>query len=66
MIRWSRFLALVALCPRLAGAQDTTAALRAVPAQDTTAAHGAGPVVTLSLQEALQQARANSPAYRQT
>ena len=64
MIRWSCFLALVALCPRLAGAQDTTAALRAVPAQDTTTAHG--PVVTLSLQEALQQARANSPAYRQT
>ena len=66
MIRWSCFLALVALCPRLAGAQDTTAALRAVPAQDTTTAHAPGPVVTLSLQEALQQARANSPAYRQT
>jgi outer membrane protein len=66
MIRWSRILALVALCPRLAGAQDTTAALRAVPAQDTTAAHGPAPVVTLSLQEALQQARANSPTYRQT
>jgi outer membrane protein len=64
MIRWSRFLALVALCPRLAWAQDTTAALRAVPTQDTTTAQG--PVVTLSLQEALQQARANSPAYRQT
>jgi outer membrane protein len=66
MIRWSRILALVALCPHLAGAQDTTAALRAVPAQDTTAPRGPGPVVTLSLQEALQQARANSPAYRQT
>jgi len=66
MIRWSRILALVALCPRLAGAQDTTAALRAVPPQDTAAAHGPAPVVTLSLQEALQQARVNSPAYRQT
>ena len=66
MTRWFRILALVALCPHLAGAQDTTAALRAVPAQDTIAAHAPAPVVTLSLQEALQQARANSPAYRQT
>jgi outer membrane protein len=66
MIRWSRILALVALCPRLGGAQDTTAALHPVPAQDTTAAHGPAPVVTLSLEEALQMARANSPAYRQT
>ena len=64
MIRWSRFLALVALCPRLAWAQDTTAALRAVPEQDTTTPHG--PVVTLSLQEALRQGRVNSPTYRQT
>jgi outer membrane protein len=66
MIRWSGILALVALCPRLAGAQDTTAALRTIPAQDTTAARGPAPVVTLSLQEALEQARANSPTYRQT
>ena len=28
MIRWSRLLALVALCPRLGWAQDTTAAAR--------------------------------------
>ncbi len=53
MIRWFRFLALVALCPRIATAQDSTAAPRTAPA------------VTLSLDEALQQARANSPAYRQ-
>ena len=54
MNRWSGFLALVALCPRPAAAQDSTAALVAAPA------------VTLSLEEALKQARANSPAYRQT
>ena len=38
---------------------------RAVPAQDT-AALTPGTGVTLSLEEALQQARANSPTYRQT
>jgi outer membrane protein len=54
MNRWSGFLALVALVPRMAAAQDTTAVL--VPA----------PAVTLSLEEALKQARANSPTYRQT
>ncbi len=54
MIRPYGFLALLAFCPRLAAAQDTTAALQPVPA------------VTLSLDEALRQARANSPTYRQT
>jgi outer membrane protein len=54
MNRWFGFLALVALCPGAAAAQDTTAVLR--PAAE----------VTLSLDEALQQARANSPTYRQT
>jgi outer membrane protein TolC len=54
MNRWFGFLALVALCPRAAAAQDTTAVLRPAPA------------VTLSLDEALQQARSNSPTYRQT
>jgi len=53
MIRWFGFLALVVLCPRSAPGQDSTAALRTASA------------VTLSLEEALQQARANSPAYRQ-
>jgi outer membrane protein len=54
MNRWLGFLALVALCPGAAAAQDTTAVLRSAP------------TVTLSLDEALQQARANSPTYRQT
>lgn len=63
MTRWFGCLALFALCPRDGAAQDTTAALKA---QDTTAALRPAPAVTLSLQEALRQARANSPAYRQT
>jgi len=54
MLRRYGFLALLALCPRLAAGQDTAAALRPAPA------------VTLSLGEALRQARANSPTYRQT
>ena len=54
MNRWFGFLALIALFPGLAAAQDTTAVARPAPA------------VTLSLQEALDQARANSPTYRQT
>ena len=54
MTRWFGFLALLAVCPALAAAQDSTAALRPAPA------------VTLSLEEALRQARANSPTYRQT
>jgi outer membrane protein len=67
MIRWFGFLALVALCPAPAAAQDSTAAARA-PARDSAAAAVAppAPAVTLSLQEALDQARANSPTYRQT
>jgi len=54
MNRWFGCLALMALCPGLAAAQDSTAAVRPAPA------------VTLSLQEALDQARTNSPTYRQT
>ena len=56
MKRWYGFLALLALATRTAAAQDTTAV------RDTAAP----PAVTLSLAEALQQARANSPTYRQT
>ncbi|MEP6688799.1 MAG: TolC family protein [Gemmatimonadales bacterium] len=66
MIRWSGILALVVLCPRPCAGQDTTAASRPASAADTTAALRPAPTVTLSLQEALQQARANSPTYRQT
>jgi outer membrane protein len=38
----------------------------AATAQDTTDTAPAGPVVTLSLADALEQARSNSPTYRQT
>ncbi|HEX6434287.1 MAG TPA: TolC family protein [Gemmatimonadales bacterium] len=56
MIRWRSLLAVViaAPLPTAAAAQDSTQ--KAVPR----------PAVTLSLAEALRQARANSPAYRQT
>jgi outer membrane protein len=60
MNRWLGYFGLVALCPAAAAAQDTTAA------RDTTAVLRPVPTVTLSLDEALQQARANSPTYRQT
>lgn len=54
MTRWLGILALLVAGPRLAWSQDTTATLQ--------------PAATfgLSLDEALRQARANSPAYRQT
>jgi len=77
MNRWFGFLALMALCPSLAAAQDSTAAARAAPtpaaataarpaASPDSSATAPAPAVTLSLQEALDQARANSPSYRQT
>jgi outer membrane protein len=76
MIRWFGFLALLALCSHDGVAQDSAAARRVTPpdstpappspSQDTTAALRAPPAVTLSLAEALTQARANSPTYRQT
>ena len=79
MNRWFGFLALMALCPSLAAAQDSTAAARSAPVSDSSTAAAArpaavpdsstsapAPAVTLSLQEALDQARANSPSYRQT
>jgi outer membrane protein len=49
---WCRLLAVVVLLPSAAAAQDSSATARA-------------PAVTLSLAEALRQARLNSPAYRQ-
>ncbi|HKT61277.1 MAG TPA: TolC family protein [Gemmatimonadales bacterium] len=67
MNRWFGYLALVALCPGLAAAQDSTATARATPARDSaTATLAPAPAVTLSLQEALDQARLHSPTYRQT
>jgi outer membrane protein len=53
MIRWSGLLALACMLPAGARAQDSA---RVSPAP---------PMVSLSLAEALRQARANSPAYRQ-
>jgi outer membrane protein len=61
MKRWFGMLAQVWLVPAVA-AQDTT---RALP-PDTAAVSRPVPAVTLSLAEALGQARANSPVYRQT
>ena len=67
MIRWFGCLALLAVCARGGLAQDTTTTARPDSARrDTTAALRPAPAVTLSLQEAFTQARANSPAYRQT
>ena len=66
MNRWFGYLALIALCPGLAAAQDSTAAGRPAAPQDSIAGALAAPAVTLSLQEALDQARANSPTSRQT
>src|SRR3954471_12760786 len=54
MIRWSRLLALVCAVPG------------SLEAQDSTRASPPAPLVSLSLEEALSQARAHSPAYRQT
>jgi outer membrane protein len=54
MTGWCNWLAVAVLVPSAAAAQDTT---QTVPPR---------PAVTLSLAEALQQARAHSPAYRQT
>ena len=62
MNRWFGLLAVGCLLPVAASAQDTTAVSKA----DSTLPSRPAPTVTLSLQEALDQARANSPAYRQT
>ena len=64
MNRWLGLLALASIVPGAAAAQDTTAARRS----DTTAVLRPvpAPTVTLSLAEALGQARSTSPTYRQT
>jgi len=54
MKRWLGFLALTWFLPRTGLAQDTTLATRPAP------------TATISLAEALSQARVNSPIYRQT
>ena len=54
MNRWFGLLAFLWCVPTTGAAQDTTAAARPAP------------TVTLSLEDALHQARANSPTYRQT
>ena len=62
MNRWLGLLAAVCLVPARAFAQDTTTVRRA----DSTLPSRPAPAVTLALQEALDQARVNSPTYRQT
>ena len=62
MNRWLGILALAWTAPVSGAAQDTTQVRR----PDTTAALRPAPAVTLSLEEALGQARSNSPTYRQT
>jgi outer membrane protein len=62
MNRWLGLLAVVCLAPVPLGAQDTTTASKA----DSVLPPRLAPTVTLALQEALDQARANSPTYRQT
>lgn len=62
MNRWLGLLSFLWCVPALGAAQDTTTVAR----PDTTVAARPAPSVTLSLDDALQQARANSPAYRRT
>ncbi len=62
MNRWLGLLALAWILPSPGAAQDTTQARRS----DTTAALKPAPSVTLSLADALKQARGHSPTYRQT
>ena len=62
MKRWFGLLAQLSFVPATLLAQDTT---RATP-PDTTATLRPAPAVTLTLAEAMNQARANSPTYRQT
>jgi outer membrane protein len=80
MNRWVAFIALAGCLPTAAAAQDTssvrvaqdTNAARAardssaLRAADSSLAPKVAPTATLSLAEALDQARSNSPIYRQT
>jgi outer membrane protein len=70
MNRWFGLLSFLWCVPVTVAAQDTTAAARpdstAAARPDTTVAARPVPSVTLSLEEALTQARRNSPTYRQT
>jgi outer membrane protein len=70
MNRWLGLLAFAWLAPQQVSAQDTTRTQGRDTTQhqtrDTTAALRPVTTVTLSLDEALQQARRNSPTYRQT
>jgi outer membrane protein len=61
MNRWLGLLTVGCFLSTTGYAQDTTTARRA----DTTAPKRPTPTVTLSLQDAIQQARSNSPGYRQ-
>jgi outer membrane protein len=63
MTRWLGSLSIACLLATPGSAQDTTTARRA---DTTTAPPRQPPSVTLSLQDAIQQARSNSPVYRQT
>jgi outer membrane protein len=62
MNRWFGLLSCLWCVPASGAAQDTTAAVQ----RDTTVAARPAPSVSLSLEDALRQARANSPGYRQT
>ncbi len=62
MNRWLGLVAVVCVAPVRLEAQDTTTVSKA----DRTLPARPAPTVTLGLQEALDQARANSPTYRQT
>ncbi len=69
MNRWFGLLSFLWCVPMTVAAQDTTASARRdtlVARPDTTIAARPAPTVTLSLDDALTQARRNSPTYRQT
>jgi outer membrane protein len=70
MNRWLGLLAFAWLAPQQASAQDTTHAqgrdTTQIQLRDSSVTPRPMPTVTLSLDEALQQARRNSPTYRQT
>ena len=63
---WLGLLALAGLLPAPLPAQDTTTSTAPERRADTTAALRPVPALSLTLAEAMEQARSNSPAYRQT